>query len=148
MSLMSRVLHGSSGSVGDVGGETALFRSIDSLLLCAGSSVSFGDTLCMHCAEQEPLNSRSIGRPSNSRVNIGSKGKYGNGLSASRNLLGAANKMARWPNEGTSAISAQRISWNFCGEYMVSSIKYARVLGVARYWFYSLGCFFDEVLFG
>lgn len=62
MSLMSRVLHGSSGSVGDVTGETALFRSIDSLLRRAGSSASFGDTLWMHRAEQEPLNERPIGQ--------------------------------------------------------------------------------------
>lgn len=60
MSLMPRVLHGSSGSVGDVAGETALFRSIDSLLLGPASSISFGDTLCMHRAEQKPLNERSI----------------------------------------------------------------------------------------
>lgn len=59
MSLMPRVLHGSSGSVGDVAGETALFRSIDSLLLRAVSSISLGDTLCMHRAEQKLLNERS-----------------------------------------------------------------------------------------
>ena len=56
---MPRVLHGSSGSVGDVAGETALFRSIDSLLLRAVSPISLGDTLCMHRAEQKLLNERS-----------------------------------------------------------------------------------------
>lgn len=50
MSVMPRVLHGSSGSEGDVGGEASLFRSIDSPSR-AGIPISFGDTLRMHRKE-------------------------------------------------------------------------------------------------
>jgi len=49
MSVIPRVLHGSSGSEDDVGGEAALFRSIDPPpRLGDPTSIAFGDTLRMH----------------------------------------------------------------------------------------------------
>lgn len=55
MSVMPRVLHGSSGSEDDVGGEAALFSSIDSFLLI-GSSISLGDTLRMNALKKTRAN--------------------------------------------------------------------------------------------
>lgn len=62
MSVIPRVLHGSSGSEGDTGGEEAtLFHSIDSLLL-TGSSISLGDILRMHRKKSGRLGKESISR--------------------------------------------------------------------------------------
>jgi len=48
MSVIPRVLHGSSGSEDDVSGEAAFVRSIDPPPR-PGDPISFGDTLRMHC---------------------------------------------------------------------------------------------------